>query len=189
MSRKFKKLSLQYSFLLLEKEEVDDICLQMDKQINEAIKEKYPDEYESLFSSKTSPIEETKTIEEIEEIEEIDTKKKNNDIRKLYRKIAEKTHPDKTGDNSKAEMFSEASLAYQENNLATLLNLAGLLNIDLFELSPSSFLLLQNNITSLSEEINAKKNSASWAFYNAKSQQDKDSVINLIINQLKGSIK
>ena len=33
-----------------------------------------------------------------------------------YRKIAEKTHPDKTGDNSKAEMFSEASLAYQENN-------------------------------------------------------------------------
>ncbi len=189
-SMKIKKLTLQYSYLLLEKEEVDEICLSQEKEIRSYIEKHYPDDYEKMFTKvEIVDFPPPKTIEEeLSEEREIKQKtKKNKDIRLLYRKIAEKTHPDKTGDNSYSDLFSDASLAYEEDDIATLLNLAGILNIELLELSPESFLLLENNVISIEKEINNKKTTTSWAFHLAKNDEEKDQVVQVILNHVRSS--
>ncbi len=136
MSRKFKKLTLQYAYLQLEAEEVRDICTSVEPEIREYIKQHYPEHYDAFFKSlpnKTgsNKVTENDQIEEeipyLEDVEHEIKKKepKNKDIKKLYRKIAEKTHPDKIGDNSLSESFSDAVKAYKENDIAKMLEIAG----------------------------------------------------------------
>ena len=196
---KAKKLTLQYSYLILEKEEVDEVCFEMEKEIRKIIKLKYPKEYEEIFGSKNSkqnlkkpppqeyPDEVSENIEEVSENIEVQKSIKNKDVKKLYRKIAEKTHPDKTGNNDRAEMFSNATKAYEQNNVGTLLNLAGALNIELTSLSPETVKLLENNIVLLSQEINTLKNTAAWAFHSADSDEQKEKVILTVINHLRSN--
>ena len=196
---KAKKLTLQYSYLILEKEEVDEVCFEMEKEIRKIIKLKYPKEYEEIFGSKNPkqnlkkpppqeyPDEVSENIEEVSENIEVQKSIKSKDVKKLYRKIAEKTHPDKTGNNDRAEMFSNATKAYEQNNVGTLLNLAGALNIELTSLSPETVKLLENNIVLLSQEINTLKNTAAWAFHSADSDEQKEKVILTVINHLRSN--
>ena len=186
-SIKIKKLTLQHSYLILEKEEGDEICLQSDKHIRQMMKEKYPDEYNKIFENKIiKPPKNIENEEQVSEEIEINKSKKNNDVKKLYRKIAEKTHPDKVGNDSQADIFSKSSLAYQENDLATLLELAGTLNIELMELSPESIQILENNVVLLSKKIHTQKSTAAWSFHVAKTEEEKDLVLRTIINHFVG---
>jgi hypothetical protein len=189
-SIKIKKLTLQYSYLLLEKEEVDEICLNTEKEIREFMKNNYPEEYNDLFGDKKRNFknqEPKKESGEVSEEYELKTKKKNDDVKKLYRRIAEKTHPDKIGNNEHASVFSEASLAYKEQDIATLLNIAGRLNIELIELSPESVKLLENNVNSLSDHIDNKKTTTSWAFHVARNDEEKKAVVQAIINHIRSN--
>ena len=190
-SIKIKKLTLQYSYLILEKKEVDEICLASEKEMRQMMKEEYPEEFKKIFSQ--PKVKQTQNTEQKEQelSEEIETQKtkKNNDVKKLYRKIAEKTHPDKIGTDEKSDMFSKASLAYQENNVATLLELAGSLNIELLELSPETIQILENNVTLLSNEINRNKSTTAWAFYVAKTKEEKIMVLKSILNHIAGESK
>ena len=174
----------------MEKEEVDEICLNTEKEIREYIQSNYPEDYDEFFTSKNqnySPSEQTQPedSEELSEEHEIKTKKKNNDAKKLYRKIAEKTHPDKVGGDNYAELFSKASLAYKEQDIAQLLDIAGTLNIELLELSPETIQLLENNVVSLSDQISNSKMTTAWAFHLAKSEEEKKAVAQSIINHLR----
>ena len=83
-------------------------------------------------------------------------------------------------------MFSKASLAYQENDLATLLELAGNLNIELMELTPESIQILENNVVLLSKKIHTQKSTAAWSFHVAKTDEEKDLVLRTIISHFTG---
>ncbi len=99
-SIKIKKLTLQYSYLLLEKEEVDEICLIQEKEIRAYIEKHYPDDYKHMFP-KVEIVDSPppKIIEEdLSEEREIKQKtKKNKDIRLLYKKIAKKRKQQQLG--------------------------------------------------------------------------------------------
>ena len=200
MPKKFKKLTLQYSYLQLEKEEVDETCLSVEKEIRDYLEEYYPDHYETFYKSsppgttqptpepEPAPVPEPKpepesvaedSKEEDEEL--ISSPPKNKDLRKLYRKIAEKTHPDKLGNDKYAQLFSEASHAYATNDIATLLNLAGILNIELLELSPESLILLENNIKTLAVKIYKKKQTIAWAWHQSNSEEQREDIIKQVL--------
>ncbi len=134
---KLKKLTLQYSYLLLEKDEVKEICTKVEKEIRQYMEDNYPEEYKKIQNSKPTEVPENlDSDEDTQESDEIIKPKiKNKDLKKLYRKIVEKTHPDKSGDNKYADDFSQAANAYSEGNLAKMLELAGNLNIEIIELS------------------------------------------------------
>ena len=186
MSVTHKKLTLQYAYLKLEKEETDEICSSVEPGIRRYMEEHYPEHYNNFFS----PSKKTQAEEPVDEIPEknIDNEKqstKNKDVKKLYRKIAEKTHPDKTGSNHYSDLFSEAAEAYNENNIATLLEIAGRLNIELSDLSSESVLLLENNIKLLAYKIHQKKQTAAWSWHQAKNDEEREKII-LLILQNKG---
>ena len=161
------------------------------------MKEHYPEGYEAFYGPPTKPAEEKETPpppscentpEEIPEESEEEDKlppPKNKELRNLYRKIAEKTHPDKIGSNDHAELFSQASQAYADNDIATLLDIAGRTNVEIDELSEASILLLEKNIQKISEEINSKKETTAWAWHKAKTEEQKEAIIKHIL-KIKG---
>ena len=204
MSRiKLKKLTLQYAFLKLEKEEVEEACSGQEKEIQEYMKKYYPEYYEvspeaeektkqedaenkaEKADNKEEDIPEDSEPEDIEELEERESIPKNKDLRTLYRKIVSKTHPDKIGDDKYAEVFNAAARAYEEDNLAKLLEIAGTLNIELVELSPESVALLENNIKMLVKEVHSMKQSTAWAWANAETEEQKQKIIKFLLD-LKG---
>jgi hypothetical protein len=180
---KLKKLTLQYSYLLLEKDELSIICEKVEKEIRNYMKEKHPEEYNTIQKTANQDIKEP-TIDESEDLdvtEEVKIPKiKNKDLKKLYRKIVEKTHPDKTGHNKCADDFSQAANAYSEGNLAKMLEIAGSLNIEISELSQESVQLLENNVETLTKEIIKIKNTHGWKWYKADSIQIKENIIKSI---------
>ena len=183
MSRKFKKLTLQYAFLKLEKEEVKEICEKQEKEIHKYIRENHPEYYKkqnNQIENQPNPnVEKDNQTEDASGTSTI----KNKDLKKLYRIIASKTHPDKIGDDQHVGIFNSAARAYEEDNLATLLEIAGGLNVEVFELSPESVVLIENNISSLNKEINTMKTSTGWGWYKAQTPKEKKAVISFILKQ------
>tara|TARA_R110002110_G_scaffold201521_1_gene412524 strand:+ start:1673 stop:2248 length:576 start_codon:yes stop_codon:yes gene_type:complete len=179
---KFRRLTLQYAYLKVEEKEIDEVCKDVEKDIRTYLQEHYPDHYNSFFDPPEKPEEPTKEVEQDTkpEPEEKPAAPKNKDIKKLYRKIAENTHPDKTGNNQYADLFSEAARAYDQNDIGKLLEIAGNLNIELLELSPSSILLLENNIKTLSLEIHNKKNTVAWSWSKSSTDEEKDKLIAMV---------
>jgi hypothetical protein len=187
---KIKKHILHYSYLKLEKEEVDEICDKVEKEMRDFFKKEFPEEFKAFNEKNNKDQEEhiQKSLNEIEETSDINDDEdvpskppKNADIKKIYRKIAEKTHPDKTGDDSQAQIFSEAAEAYQENNVAKLLDLASSLNIEFTELSEDTLKLLENNITSMNQYIVSKKSTTAWSWHMTQTDEDKKMVIEKIL--------
>ena len=104
---KFKKLTLQYAYLILEQEEVDEICSSTEGEIRAYIEEHYPEYYRSLFETPAThmPGPREEETEEIPKEDHQPAEPKNKDLKKLYRRIAEKTHPDKVGNNKHTEVY------------------------------------------------------------------------------------
>jgi hypothetical protein len=195
MSRTFKKLTLQYAFLKIEKEEVKEICEEQETSLKEYMRKHYPDFFKEPDSPQEDhskkPPEIKKNLEdtEPEDLESIEEKisqepstPKNKDLKNLYRKIVSKTHPDKIGDDKHTDIFNAAARAYESDDLAKLLEIAGSLNVEVSQLSPEAVALLKININSMTKEINTLKQSAAWAWASAKTEEEKKAIINFIIN-------
>jgi hypothetical protein len=189
---KVKKLTLQYSYLILEKDEVEDACLTANKEMHSYIKEHYADKYEEFCNppkkNQTQNPDLEKKVEEEddkgsededkqEEDSSLQSSGKNKEIKKLYRKIAEKTHPDKIGTDENSEMFSQASQAYANQDIATLLNIAGNVGVTVDSLSEESLLILEENIKTISFEIYNMKKTAGWSWSRSKSDDQRRSLI------------
>ena len=124
-----KKIIFQVSYLNAEQSEILHKCDSIDQEISDYIKQNYPEQYKEFVKPNET------TTESIIEEEDNDSQLKcqNKDIKKLYRKIVELTHPDKAEDQE--DIFREATRAYKEENLAMLLEIASELRIKIDELS------------------------------------------------------
>ena len=58
--------------------------------------------------------------------------------------------------------------------------LAGDINIELFDLSDETITILKNSILSLEIEILKMKETVSWAWYHSSSEQEKDNILKII---------
>ena len=201
---KTKKLILQHAYLKVEEQEVSEICLSHEPEIRAYMEKHYPETYGELTDPPNSPQAKAATDSNQEPTKEAGTEQqedenpeiseptkpppKNKDLKKLYRKIAEKTHPDKVGADEYPGIFSKAAQAYANNNIAALLDLASSLNIEMFELSEESILSLEKNVKQLSLRIINSKKSVAWAWHLTKSEEEKMVIINNIFKE-KGIIQ
>ena len=173
MSNKIKKLTLEYSYLSLEYSDTKLACDSVEGDIRSRMRKKYPKAHRTIFHTSGQAVDTSNNTN--------NKKTTNKDIRKLYRKIAAKTHPDKTSDEKISKIFSQATKAYQESDLGKLIELSHEARIENFELSEESILLLEKNIILLKNNIDTLKNTVAWTWYNSKSEQHKDKIIEDII--------
>ena len=177
MSRSLKKLTHKYEYLKLELEELEEQS------------EGYTSEWSKLFGKYF--IDRSKEMwlnEETGELrkdpptgEEEETKKdeKPEKIKKLYRKLSTKLHPDKGGS---AEVFSDLKQFYESKNLIELLKLASDYNID-YELDEEDELLIQNSCYSISQKIQGVQSTLSWLYFTGDKKK-KLQVIQMVENEL-----
>ena len=202
---KTKKLFLQYSYLSLEKEEVTDICTHTELEIRKYMEANFKEEYQKIYGS--PPINNTKNNttnktqkdsddsddEDNSENNETEEKhkeedltpppnKKNADARSLYRKIVDVTHPDKIGSDIHAGVFSAANSAYKGNNILELIKIAASLDIAPDPFSNDSVSLMEKNVNSLEKEILIKKGTVAWAWSQAKTDDKKNELAQIILN-------
>ena len=201
-SIKKKKILLQYSYLCLEKEDVFEICKNMEPKIREYLEKNFKEEYDKKIPSPKQnsvdppenstnqateelPEDSSDTHNEQNDIHQIETipKNKNQDIKKLYRKIVEKTHPDKVGSNHYADVFSRAAQASKNNNLLELIKLASMIGIVVDDISDSSIAIMEENVSSLEKQILIKKNTLAWSWYKAKSDEERNKLVEIILSQ------
>ena len=181
---KFVKLNLQAAYYRAEYKYVKELCEKSDQDLRNFIKEQHPDQYDAFFSSPENTNKETKKSDDLVENKDTTEKPKNKDLRKLYRKIAEKTHPDKIRTEDKTNLFSAAAKAYKEHNIAEMLNIASKLNIELPNPSMETILLLEENITAIDASINHMKESIAWHWEQAKNDTNaRNTLLGLIAHQ------
>ena len=124
--------------------------------------------------------------EEIKDISmETKNQSKSSEAKKLYRKIAELTHPDKIGNNTLSEVFSRASEAYSDNDIALLVEIALKLNIEIENISEESLSLIEKKITDIKEDLFHKTKTLSWAWSQTKSEEEKRTLIEKTLVRLK----
>ena len=179
-SIELRKLIFQVSYLSAEQDEILYKCDSVDQEIGEYIKENYPEQYKSFIKPDEVNIEAEEEESLLEDDNGSQIKCQNKDIKKLYRKIVELTHPDKA--EGQEEIFRVATMAYKKEDLAKLLEIASDLRIRISELSDDSLKLVQDNIKDLENKVEELKQSTGWAWYNCRSDEEKDMLARMILS-------
>ena len=114
--------------------------------------------------------------EEEEEILEQDSKPSDtpSELKKLYRAIAQKTHPDKTTDERLNEIFKLSAEAMQEENWMALVEFAGELSLDIEFLSDETCGKVEESIDRNQKKIKVIKSTFSYMWAHQKTDLDKD---------------
>ena len=110
---------------------------------------------------------ELQNIPQKEPEEEKETKDEERDpeLKKIYRKVVEKSHPDKVGSDLYADVFSKATKAYKDNNIAELIFSAISLGIEI-DFPNEKFLIdLQSEISNLEKTLHTKSASFAWLWH------------------------
>ena len=159
MSINLKKYSHKYSFLKMD---LEDTTTQAEKYIQE-----FNTFFGKYFVDKGQEVwinEETGEISNEDPSKKKDKKPKKQQpekIKKLYRKLSTKTHPDKGGE---VEDFNKVKEAYNSGNLMELLLFAGKYNVKV-DITEEDEKLLTKSCSNLEDQIQGFKNSPAWNFY------------------------
>lgn len=192
MSRILKKYSHKYEFLKLELEDFQEEF------------EEYEVEWKKLFGKYFSNIktemwvnEETGEMRDTppDENEKQEKTKKNEKVKKLYRKTSTLAHPDKGGN---VEDFNYIKKCYENNDLLGLIVFAGENSIDV-EVTEEDKTLLENSCLRLQNEIKSLRSSLIYNFFTGNERMKKGVILQLqqehnveidvkeILNQLENS--
>ena len=109
---------------------------------------------------------------------------KDPNAKKLFRKLIDKTHPDKTQSNDYVDDFFKAREAYENNNVAELVALCMKHNIDVPEyLLEAENQSLQTAITDMEREIRTKQGTLAYQWYLAENDEQRQNLLDRLMAQ------
>lgn len=128
------------------------------------------------------PTEATDTTEE--EVAEVTRHKKSAEIKKLFHRIAEETHPDKVAANGFSEkevskrsrIFKKANAAFKDNNWYVLHSIAIDLEIPLPDPSDEQIAWVEEDIKRVQSQIAAIQDYTAWHWYNGDEKAKKNAL-------------
>ena len=114
-----------------------------------------------------------------------DSPEVSGEIKKLYKKIALITHPDKHPDylseEKKKEMidiYNRSTMAAKSNNLFILLDAASELYLDIPELSKEDMMALEEKCAEFEKRIKEIKNTYPWVWASQGDENQKENILN-----------
>jgi len=180
-----KKLFQEYNFLLSDDE--------YKKELIDSNRDKFLNDIQQTRVEMGLPSPEPIIQNPNEEstIKESDKKKINPDlidfetkikIKKIYREIVKKTHPDRIGSDEHLDIYTKATIAADEFDIFTLFKICLELNIP-FSLDINDKVTLEILIKNKKEEINGLEASFIWKWINAENEDEKKLIINLFLKK------
>src|SRR5210317_1580744 len=134
------------------------------------------------FSQDIEPDESVKQAQDTKDpYEEIQTDVSEDTMKKVYRKVANKVHPDKKGGDE--EMFKIAANANKNKDFGALLEMADELEIDI-ELSNELINEMTKQCTAVIQNITSMKTTTAWTWAHSK-PQERESLRLYILETLK----
>ena len=134
------------------------------------------------FSKEIEPDESVKQAQDTKDpYEEIQTDVSEDTMKKVYRKVANKVHPDKKGGDE--EMFKIAAKANKNKDFGALLEMADELEIDI-GLSNELINEMTKQCTAVIQNITSMKTTTAWTWAHSK-PQERESLRLYILETLK----
>ena len=178
MNKKLRKYKLKYDYLQIEKEEIDEEFIVYKKQFDDIFNKYFnkPEVKEVWVNENTGEVvEEEPTTDAMDFVVKEPVEHKSNSIKKLYKSLSKKTHPDWGGDTEK---FQRISRAYTESNLIELIYYAGEYELDI-EIDPLDEEILDNNLRDIEKELDTLRNTLVWV-WNTGTKEAKVGIIKQI---------
>jgi len=157
---------------------------------NEEAKKK-EEEYENLSDDEKTEIKK-QTEEDAKKSagkRESANKNASKEAKTLFKKIAVETHPDKLAHASKEEKelknryFLKAQKAIENNDLASLLEVANKLNIDSGLVEEEEIRIIETKIDFIRKKIHEMKQTAAWIWFHSEGEQ-KDNIEKQLVGQM-----
>lgn len=184
--RKVKKIAMKASLVSMDLEDITE----ENKQQKQTLAEDFSQEFEFLEWRKQQ--EQAKSEEALKEspvlTEDCPSSVAHNapdEIKKLYRAVAQVTHPDKVRDEQLNGIFRRAAEAMENENWMLLVELAGELRLDISFLSDEACDIIEKSIERNESQIANIKNSFSYIWSCQKSDKDRDIFKSLFYQQFK----
>lgn len=113
----------------------------------------------------------------------IDLKEGENDskIKKLYRKIVLKTHPDKLGSDALMHIYLDATYSYKQDDIFSIYLICNQLNIE-YTLEDTEVKDFKKQINQVKFQNNMIEKSYIWIWFHSKDKEKKSIIRNFLIN-------
>lgn len=177
LERKLQLLLHKIGYLNLELEEQKEKLESHEKEFNKGYvedsnvsNEATPGNESSDDSSDTPNDSDVTASEEISDEEKLDDPdvKQPEEFRRIWKSIAVKTHPDKTGNDAElTALYKRASLAYDEKRYEVLIEIASRLSIKIENPSEQLLKILEDRIHTLEKDLKKINDSVLWSWASA----------------------
>jgi hypothetical protein len=176
---KLKKLMSEYEFLSIDEQYRSELIESNRQDFMEKVSNLITDREPSPKNDKSSPKKEKESFDAGE--------RTLSKIKKIYRDIAKKCHPDKTADPNLIDLYMQAELAHSENNIIELFRIAAQLNIKI-NLEDSDLSLILSIIDKKKKHIASLEQSYIWLWIHAPSEEFKDKIVSKFVEVHKNNL-
>lgn len=97
-------------------------------------------------------------------------------LKKIYREIAKKTHPDKVSDKRLNDFYIQVGYMYVEKDIAGIYHICDQLEIE-YEVGEEETEIINSKIAVLKDRISFLESTFSWKWHNAENSNDKNQII------------
>ena len=174
-----KKLLTEYDYLIIDEEMKQEIIDEYKPGFMENLGEKFNEEDKKNNVEEQEPQKQTekKEVEKLIKDEDLsdETKKR---MKKMFREVMKKTHPDKVKSEELIDIYIKSKEAYEANNLLELSYNASKLKINI-ELSELEIEILKDLIKFKKEKLESIEKSWLWMWYKAGTETEKNNVVKL----------
>ena len=119
-----------------------------------------------------------------DEVEIINTQK-DDKIKKIYREIVKKTHPDKVDNKKLNDIYIKAITHYEENDIIQIYSICEELGIE-YDVTEDDSEIIRNNIENIKNKINFIESTTTWKWYYTEDDNLKNEII---LNYIRSQIK
>lgn len=173
-----KKLLTEYDYLNIDGEIKQEIIDKYKPVFMEDLKEyEDPNKEKKVEENVGEPMNTEKVVEKLIKDEDLSdhTKKR---MKKMFRDVMKKTHPDKVKSEELVEIYIKSKEAYELNDLLSLSHYANKLNIEV-RLNVVEIKILKGLLLKKKESLEVIESSWLWLWYNSKTKEAKKKVVEL----------
>jgi hypothetical protein len=173
-----KKLLTEYDYLNIDGEIKQEIIDKYKPVFMEDLKEyDDPNKEKKVEENVGEPMNTEKVVEKLIKDEDLSdhTKKR---MKKMFRDVMKKTHPDKVKSEELVEIYIKSKEAYELNDLLSLSHYANKLNIEV-RLNVVEIKILKDLLLKKKESLEVIESSWLWLWYNSKTKEEKKKVVEL----------
>lgn len=181
-----KKLLTEYDYLIIDEEIKNEIVNEFLPKFTEEINE-FTNKIEGKKEEEKKEVKKDINVKENQPkenkvkkiIEDDDLPKETKDrLKKLFREIVKKTHPDKTKSEDLIDIYIKSKEAYESNDILKLAYYANKVDIKV-ELSDMEIQLLNDLIIYKKDELSEIEKSWLWKWYKANTESERDMIIKM----------